>query len=86
MTNDLKNASALQIVLRTYEFLSLASYIKNLMTRPNVAKMSFFLSKSDENLNLSFYDTVGLQSVCGLGLNFKKRPKLYESPVLLFLL
>ena len=43
MTNDLKNASALQIVLRTYEFLSLASYIKNLMTPPNVAKISFYM-------------------------------------------
>ena len=37
MTNDLKNASALQIVLRTYEFLSLASYVRNLMTLPKVA-------------------------------------------------
>ena len=43
MTNDLKNASTLQIVLRTYEFLSLASYIKNLMTPPTVAKISFYM-------------------------------------------
>ena len=41
MTNDLKNASALQIVLRTYEFLSLASYIKNLVACPNVHEFLF---------------------------------------------